>query len=356
MKLKLALPIIFFISISLHAQYNQMVEYNKFDNDDSIIVKNKVSEVATVTLYYNSKGKTSSNRSIYQFTEKGLLNMYIRFSDSSSKAKIDLFNYALRNPHNDIYFRNKGPRYNTISKYATYNEHHQVTCIYNYKKSGKLTSINTFTYKDSFIHMSHYFDKKNRLTQYFVYDYSKGKLKNTSLYSRKHKLIRFWNYECDDIGTIHKSKDTTSYCTSKTYTNDGKIISSTVSFDYRGEPFKWVTVQDSNLKILESNYYHGKDEELKYHIEYTYINNKIASRYYWDGNIKGKHLSSKFTRYNALHQIIEENDTNNFSKKPIITSSKYTYNEQGLVTEIMGYKQNRLFSYKTFKYTFYRRD
>lgn len=356
MKLKFFLLTFLLLQLNLHAQYFNMNIYETKYNNDSVIIKAKVAQSEIKTLIYNKKGHLSSRREIYHYTEKGTMSFYSHFSDTAYNARLTVHKSAILNPIGKPYFYNAGPRYYSIIHYAVFNDINQYNKVFNYKKSGKLNSINLYEYKDSLMTKNYYLNKNHKINQYFVYTYNNRKLKNISLYSNKNKLIRSWDYECDDVGTIHKSKDTTTYCTKKTYTNDGRIITSTVGFDYDGQTFKHVTIQDSNLYLLESMSYYGKEEILRYHQINTFINKKIATSYQWNGDSKGKATYSQFLRYNAMNQIIEDIDTSHKSKELNTYNSQYLYDNNGLLIEIKKYNKEHLYMFMKFSYSYYKKD
>ncbi len=343
------------ISYNAHSQYflQNNITYRS-PLADSLVKRSGIAEITEVYTYIPKKGKTYTSKTIYQYDREGRATLSCTIEDT------------LKMTHNRVYTMvNHSTRGNNGTSKSwrfgksegnsliIYDAQENVKEYYVYNKRGRLSRSQEVFYKDSLRSRINTYNKRHQLTSYYLYEYSGKKLKSTGLYNSKGKIIRFWNYNCDDAGTMLKQKDTTTICTSKTYLNDGTTISTTNYFNDRGEPVKSVYYTDSNGNSVKYLYYVGKDQALVYMNINTFINKQEASRFTKSFTRNGKEFSSDYKLFDAKHQIVSHYDTFWNSRKPSSRKNTYKYDDKGILLESWGYNGDRLNAIRNYRYRFY---
>ena len=135
---------------------------------------------------------------------------------------------------------------------------------------------------------------------------------------------------------------------------DGTVISTTNSFDYRGEPIKYVEHHNTQKQLTRYFIYRGKDDLLTYQVKNTYIGNKLATQYIWNSDKKGKALSSFNYSYNAQGSLLSQRDSFFNGSKVKTNTYKFTYNDNDLLSSKSGYDQDgKLFSLVNYRYKYF---
>jgi hypothetical protein len=346
--------------ISFNAQSQYFLQNNITYSSpmaDSMVKKAGIAEITELYTYIPKRGKTYTSKIIYQYDREGRATMNCTISDTLKMKKNVVFT-MVNHSTNDNNGTSKSWRFGKSegNSLILYDDQENVKEYYVFNKRGHLSRSQEVFYKDSLRSRINSYNRKHQLKTYYLYEYSGKKLKSTGLYSSKGKIIRFWNYNCDDAGTMQKKKDTTTICTSKTYLNDGTTISTTNYFNNVGEPVKSVFYSDSNGNPTKYLYYVGKDQALVYQSITTYINKQEASRFTKSFNRKGKEYSSHYKLYDANHQIIGHLDTFWHSRKPSTSRKIYRYDEKGILIESWGYSGNRLNAIHYYRFRYYKKD
>jgi hypothetical protein len=345
------------ISFSARSQYfNQNNIPYISPMPDSSVRKAGISEITEVYVYINKKGKTNTSKEIFQYDRQGKATFNCTFEDSLLMKNITV-STAVNHTTSGAAGTSKTWRYGKEQKTSVvmFNASEQVSQYYIYNNRGRLIRSQEVFYKDSMRSRINTYNRKHQLKNYYLYEYSGKKLKTSGLYNSNGKVIRFWNYNCDDAGSMQKQKDTTTICTAKTYLNDGSTISTVNYFNEKGEPVKSVIYSDSNGRQTKYLYYLGKEQTLIYQTASTYINNQEASYYSKSYTRNNKAFSSTYKIYDAEHKVISHLDSGWYTKKPYHTKNEYTYDSKGLLTERKNYYRGRLSGIYTYRYRYYLR-
>jgi hypothetical protein len=346
-----------FLLISFNAQSQYFLQNNityRSIMADSIIKKTGIAEITEVYTYIPKKGKTYTSKTIFQYDREGRATMSCTISDTL-KMKHNRVYTMVNHSTNGNNGTSKSWRFGKSegNSFIVYDAQENVKEYYVYNQRGRLSRSQEVFYKDSMRSRINTYNKRHQLQTYYLYEYNGKKIKSTGLYNSKGKIIRFWNYNCDDAGTMQKQKDTTTVCTSKTYLNDGTSISTTNYFNDKGEPVKSVYYTDSNGNPTKYLYYVGKEQALVYQSITTYINKQEASRFSKSFTRNGKEFSSDYKLFDAKHQIIGHLDTFWYSRKPSTSKKIYRYDDKGLLVESSGYSGDRLNSIYHYRYRYY---
>lgn len=359
MKIKLT-SLLFLVSLfSLKAQ-PIFTDFNNFPIQtltDSSISAFGISEIVDDATYIYKRGNPLLTRYIYQYDKNGRSTFTCTMNDTSQPDK--LLSWRLFNKSNMS-------DYNSISIYKQYQEQFIKIPFYNaegfiseilyFNRRGKIVHSYQLFYKDSNLIRYNHLDKNYKIKSYYLYTYNGKKKTSSALYNGKGKLQMFWNFNCDAEGTMTKLKsDTSKVCQVKSYMNDGIIVTTTTYFAMGGKPIKQITHTDSSGNILKYMFYEGKDQMLTYRDERTYKNGKLISKYYWNGNFKGKPYSSKMTRMDENGRIIDQQDTFFYNDNKFDAYRyEFTYNAQGLLIESKGYRKDTLSIIRRYKYKFFK--
>lgn len=321
---------------------------------DSLVRKAGIAEITETYVYIPKKGKHYTSKKLYQYDQNGHPTFQCTIVDTlkmkSIKASTAVNHTTSGNNGSSKVWRFENKQSTSI---LIYDASERVSEYYIYNNRGNLSRIQKVYYKDSAISRINTYNKKSNLQSYYLYEYNGKKLKSTGLYNKHSKLIRFWNYNCDDAGTMQKQKDTTTYCTSKTYLYDGSSISTTNFFDEKGVPIKSVYYLDSHGKTTKFLYYYGKNEALLYYETRTYINHQEATLFSKSFTKNGKAYYSSSKVFDAKHQVISHLDSGWYTKKPFNTKKTYTYNDAGLLTKVITYKADKISNIQQYRYRYF---
>lgn len=358
MKALLTFTIMLLSSYSTQAQYfyQNNISYRS-PMPDSLIKKARIAEIIETDVYTPKKGKHYTSKIIYQFDQEGRATYLCSIQDTL-KMKYIQNSTMVNHTTTDNTGSSKQWRYfkEDHTSIVLYDASDRVSEYYIYNDRGHLQRSQKVFYKDSLRSRINTYNKRNQLRSYYLYEYNGKKLQSTGLYNRHGKIIRFWNYNCDDAGVMQKQKDTTTYCTSKTYLNDGSSILTTNYFNNKGEPVKSVNYIDSNGKNLKYLYYVGKNQALVYLSVSTYINQQEATQYTKSFSRTGKPFSSTYKVFDAKHQVVSHLDSGWYSKRPNTSRKSYSYNEAGLLIERKSYSDDRLNGLTYYRYRYYKKD
>lgn len=332
-----------------HAQYYKTNTLLK----DSVILAHGISELLTTeTAIY--KKRVNTYLTIYQFNRAAQPTFEARFLDTLKLSRVKRVNtntYIEKNSSAAYY------RWNDYSqlKVVTYNHQQQVEHLTYFDDKGKNSGSYHYTYQDSLCMRLDNYSKKHRLSTYYQYTYSNNKkIKSSALYSKKGKLIRFWDYACDDEGKLSQSKsDTFKICTEKSYLADGSIVSTTNSFDYMGNPIKYVEYRNNQNQLTQYLIYRGKNDLLTYCVKNTFIGAKLSSQYIWNADKKGKAMSAFRYSYNVQGSLLSQSDSFFNGQKTEINTYQFTYNSLGLLSSKKAYNtKGKLFNTVNYRYKF----
>jgi hypothetical protein len=180
-------------------------------------------------------------------------------------------------------------------------------------------------------------------------------MQHSALYDKNGKLIRYWDYNCNDEGKVSKSNsDTLKICTEKKYLADGTVISTTNSFNYKGEPIKYVEHHNAQKQLVRYYIYQGKNDVLTYQVKNSFIGSKLATQYIWNANNKGKVYSSFNYSYNAQGSLLSQRDSFFNGDKVKTNTYTFTYNDNDLLSCKSGYDHNgKLFILVNYRYKYF---
>lgn len=324
---------------------------------DTLVKKAGIAEITETYVYIPKRGKHYTSKIIFQYDKDGRATYQCSIQDTLKMKYIQnstMVNHTTSDNNGSTktwrYFREES------SSILLYDASERVSAYYIYNDRGNLKRSQKVFYKDSLRSRVDTYNKRGQLKSYYLYEYNGKKLKSTGLYNRDGKIIRFWNYNCDDAGVMQKQKDTTTYCTSKTYLNDGGMILTTNYFNEKGEPVKSVNYLDSNNKSTKYLYYVGKNQALVYLSASTYINKQEASNYTKSFTRNGKAVSSTYKVFDAKHQVVSHLDSGWYTKHPFASKKSYTYDAGGLLVETKSYTGERLSTITYYRYRYYKKD
>lgn len=345
------------ILISFNAQSQYFLQNNityRSPMADSLVKQSGIAEITELYTYIPKRGKTYTSKIIYQYDQEGRATFNCTIEDTL-KMKHNRVYTMVNHSTNDNNGTSKSWRFGKSegNSLILYDASENVKEYLVFNKRGRLSRSQEVFYKDSLRSRVNSYNRNHQLKTYYLYEYNGKKLKSTGLYNSKGKIIRFWNYNCDDAGTMQKQKDTTTYCTSKTFLNDGTTISTINYFNDKGEPVKSVNYTDSNGKSIKYLFYVGKEQALVYQSIVTYINKQESSRFSKSFTRNGKEFSSDYKLFDAKHQIIGHLDTFWYSRKPNTSKRIYRYDDHGLLIESWGYSGDRLSTIYNYRYRYY---
>lgn len=358
MKVFLTLTIMLLGGYSVQAQYfhQNNISYRS-PMHDSLVKKAGIAEIIETYVYVPKKGKHFTSKIIFQYDKDGRATYLCSIQDTLKMKRIQnstMVNHTtMDNSGSSKQWRYFKEDHTSI---VLYDASERVSAYYIYNDKGNLKRSQQVFYKDSLRSRVNTYNKRGNLKSYYLYEYNGKKLKSTGLYNRHGKIMRFWNYNCDDAGVMQKQKDTTTYCTSKTYLNDGSSILTINYFNDKGEPVKSVTYLDSNGKSFKYLYYVGKNQALVYLSASTYINNQEATQYTKSFSRTGKPFSSSYKVFDVKHQVISHLDSSWYTKKPSTSKKSCIYNDAGLLTETKTYTGERISAITYYRYRYYKKD
>lgn len=291
--------------------------------------------------------------------------------ESSKKVKVNHKNDTL---HISKIFYNKKGRITRIEKVdrkgrifklvANYSNdtlltHYEIThdkiqddVRFEYNKEGKLTHLMHLRNGEK-----HYEIKKYYMGEYLLEtastDYSKRKPKTYKIlrsinkegkvlridYFTNDKLERVWEYDCSDKGVEVKPKKTddgvpsSSSCSWRSESNDGSY-----TLYYRTLNGKHINLYERHFRndsvLISTNTYDEKDR-LKYETIY-YENHKINLFYKSNGKIKWYKTEVLDPELGAVASTTVYNGLGKSHN-----SIRKTYNEKGLIVELVGYYNSK---------------
>lgn len=342
----------FIYSLNIKAQY--YFPYN-YTFNDSIFKANNVKQITVSKVIINNR-KSSTFKVINHINKDGICTMSATIKDTLKLLYLSEFNMKSLNYSKMNYFNTNFSKFYKHNEYriSELSDDNKLVRISHFNKKGKLTYAIHYEYKDSVFNRVNYINKKGKLSKYYLYEYGPNKkLKISSQYNAKGKLIRLWDYSCNDEGSkINKAKDTFKICSNKTYLPDGVIITTTNTFTSDGKPLKYVEYKDANNNILKQLRYYGAKEILYYKQENTYVNNQLKNSYTYYANYKGEHYKSSILSFNANKQVVNQTDTL-FRKKLMIMSYQYNYNDKGLIQSQKILNNGTIRRIETYKYQYY---
>lgn len=341
--------------------YSNFNYYQNYPLKDSLVKKNGIAELIMDGQYFYRKGKSYSNRQIYQYDNDGNNTFACSVSDSVTYKKMYYSNMVNHTNDDKIYgtTTQSNSTFEKNLRLTGYDAEGRISTIHYFNKRGKNTGRYAYFYKDSLLYKQEYFNKRQKLRKYYIYEYENKRRIRTSLYNSKGKISFVWDYTCEETGELKKkSKDTSKFCTSKTYLADGSKIITTNYFNFDGTPIKVVELVDSNGKVLKHIIYRGEKQIVTYLRIKKYSNGKEVSDYYWSGTNKGKHSYSYYQEFGENGQIVKKNDTNYYgnSKKGYYRNYEYYYNAEGLISHSKSYKNGKLDSIVRYRYRYYKKE
>lgn len=321
---------------------------------DSMVKVNSISEINYNEVWIG-KRKSSTFKKILHFDQNGKNTNYILIEDSLKLKRIMRTVNTLYTVEN-IYgsFGTETWYGSSDMRITDFTDKGDLNGWYNFNRNGKLSSAQVYIYKDSFLSRIDYYNGKHKLKKYYLYTYTPNKkMKTHALYTSKGKLIQFWDYNCDAAGTpIKTSKDTSKFCTIKSYAGDGTIITTTSTFTSKGVPVKYVDYRNTANQQIKYMIYEGKEEKLTYQTIRTYENGIQTMYYKRTGD--GKNLiHSSHILYSTQGFILSQSDSTIKGKKIEATKYQFTYNAKGLPITKMGYRDGVLMYSAYFRYKFY---
>ncbi len=325
---------------------------------DSMLKVNHVAEII-VNEVWIYKGRSTTYRNFVHFDRNGRNTFFVSILDTLKMKRIQRTEATSYTVENNIGSSGSESWYGSDQMRITdFAQNGSPNGWYYFNRKGKLSGAYEYRYKDSLKSRVDFFNGKYKLKQYYLYTYGPDKkVKSNALYKANGKLKQFWDYSCDETGkTVNKSNDTLKYCTVKSYMADGTVINTTSTFNYKGEPVKYVDYRNASNQQVKYLIYQGKDEILTYKILNTYENGKQTMNYKWYGNSKGKQTYSTHTVYSLQGLILSQKDSNYRNKKPLFSNYNYTYNENGLPLSKQGFRNGKLLYTATFKYKFFRKE
>lgn len=321
---------------------------------DSMIKVNSISEINYNEVWIG-KRKSSTYKKILYFDRNGKNTNYILIEDSLKLKRI------MRTVNTLYTVESTFGSYGTETWYSSsdmritdFTDNGNLNGWYNFNRNGKLSSAQEYVYKDSFLSRIDYYNGKHKLKKYYLYTYAPNKkIKTHALYTYKGKLIQLWDYNCNEVGTpVKTSKDTSKYCSIKSYAGDGTIITTTSTFTSKGVPVKYVVYHNASNQLIKYLIYSGKDQILTYQTIYTYENG-IQTMYYKKTS-DGKNLGhSTHILYSSQGFILSQSDSTFNGKKIEAIKYQFTYNAKGLPITKMGYRDGVLMYSAYFRYRYY---
>ena len=333
--------------------------YSRPPITDSLAMVKKVAELS-INESWIHKGKANTYRKIYHFDRKGLNVFSTTLIDTVKLKQISSSVITTVTTNSTYASANYNSWYKSGNlKLIEYNGDNLISATHYFNDKGKRNLSTRYYYKDSLMSRLEYVDRRNKLKSYYLYEYAPNKkLMHSALYRGNGKLVRYWDYACDDAGaTVSKaSKDTLKICTQKSYLADGTVISTTNSFDWRGEPMRQVEYRNAQNQVTRFLVYRGKNDVLTYKSISTYVGNVLSTYYIWNGDKSGKAYSASNHSYNADGMVLSHTDTSYARKKPVVRTYTYTYNEAGLPFSKSGYKNAQLYYTAIYRYRYYGKD
>ena len=339
-------------TLNIKAQY-----YYPNDNifNDSILKANQVKQITTNEVHIY-KGKSTTFKEIKHINKDGICVMSAKLKDTLKMLYLSEFNMISLNYSKKNYFNTNFNKFYKHNEYriSELSDDNKLVRISHFNKKGKLTYAINYEYKDSVFNRVNYINKKGKLSGYYLYEYGPNKkLKTSSQYNAKGKLIRLWDYSCNDEGSkINKAKDTFKICSNKTYLPDGVIITTTNTFTSDGKPIKNVEYTNANNKVIKYFKYYGANEILFYKQENLFVNNQLKNSYAYYATYKGEHYRSTVKKFNENNQIVSQTDST-FRKKLGIISYQFEYNKKGLIESQKRYNNGAIRNIEMYKYQYY---
>lgn len=362
--MKAKFPLYQMMLVSVWLCFSGIIQINAQNQNPYVPVKDSVIKACSVAEMsmnevWVGKRKNYTYRKILHFDQNGKTTFYCNIIDTLKMKRIqrtESTSFTVENnigsSFSDIWYGSDKMRITDISPNGTIN------AWYYYNSKGKLSGAYEYRYKDSLKSRVDYYNGKYKLKQYYLYTYGPDKkMKSNALYKANGKLKKFWDYSCDAEGkAVKKSGDTSKYCTLKSYMADGTVVTTISTFNYRGEPVKYVDYRNPSNQLIKYLVYEGKDEIVTYKIINTYSNGIQTMNYKWYANSKGKQTYSAHTVYNLQGLIVSQNDSNYYSKKPQYNSYRYTYNEIGLPVSKQGYRDGVLKYSAVYRYKYFKKE
>lgn len=331
--------------------------YNLPFISDSVVREHRIQEV-DVSGFRNYGRKSYNYRRILHYDTKGHITYHAVISDSSEQSRLSFaytfdFRHGSEIPANTLFQENK----DNGAVISDFNPYGRQTAKRYYNRNGRLTYRYTFTYQDSLLTRQDKFNGRGRLKTYYLYTWQAGKMQSSAIYNRKGKLMKYWDYACDDAGkSMQKQPDTVRICKSTDYRSDGSRVVTTQTFDYRGDPLKYITVYDSLDRAILYLTYFTAQENLGYREEIIYNGQVRVRDYKMHASRYGKKLISYSRSYGSDGKLIAQTDSSFIYKTPRIETFTFAYNTRGLVTLKTGMKGGVLNSREHFIYTFRKND
>ncbi|MEZ4805400.1 MAG: hypothetical protein R2852_07925 [Bacteroidia bacterium] len=257
------LVLITFSVLSYSGLFAQSYAYPEFYSSynplgDSLVKAKGISEFKIDRTNLYKRGKTYTYRSIYYYNYKGQTTFHCKIEDTS-KYKSIVYASAIIQTFDDRYGSVTFNQFSNQILKGSHNlkiiHHHQdgkIKGFHYFNKKGKNKGSYEYEYENGLKTRMNRYNRKHKLKTYYKETYNfENKLTQSALYTAKGKLIRLWDYSCNDVGKLVKNKsDTLKICTEKSYLADGSIVTTTNSFDYKGQPSKFVYVISKANKLI----------------------------------------------------------------------------------------------------------
>lgn len=357
MKINTFFTLCFLMLSSLHIANAQNDFGNNGPLDDSLVRNAGIAQLDIYTVY-KSKRSESTGRRTYLYNPEGRQIFNVSVADTLKQKKLS---YSVHNVHagggkqGSVY--HYGERRYHYLRLTDFTPEGKVASYRYYNQSGRLSTFSKYTYKDSALSRISNYKRNGKLRTYYAYTYEGKKLLKYGLYNRKGKLVRLWDYTCtDNAKGVKPTKDTVKICTEKSYRADGTVLITTSSFNFRGEPVKYVELQDSLKKRLSFTVYTGKDEILTQRQILTYTGNTLTGMYQWNGDRKGKPFYAMVRTINSRGQITSETDTLFQYKTPKVLAYTFKFDSNGMMSEKNGLLNGRIKTIEYFRYRYYKKD
>lgn len=330
------------------------------DNEqlDSVLIKNKVSEIIKDQTYFNKGKKKGFSRQLKRYDKSNRVATWCSMTDTLRKFKLtNLASYQYSAAEKEHYHSSMvGYYFKTyMTELVFHNSKGEIDHIQYFDKKGRYSGMHKMDRPDTLNFILTKYNRRNKPV--YVYHHTYGfdkKLIRSSYYNGKGKITKIIDYKCEDRGKeINPKQDTLKVCVSKAYNNDGSVITITNGFNSFGKPFRKIEQIDSFKRLIRYEYYYEKELKLQYKIHYTYKNNHLVAQYsYFNYQLNDKHRV-EYIQYSEKGLILSRTDTFNQGKKTLITKYEYTYNDKGLVLSAKAFENGWMKSEAYYRYRYF---
>lgn len=347
------------MSICFQNKANAQTDFyvNNGPMEDSLVRSAGVAQLDIYTVYKSKKSESTTRRTyLYNTDGRQIFNVSIADTLRQKKLNYSIHNvYAGSGKQGSVYHYGES-RYHYL-RLTDYTATGKAAGYRYYNQAGRLSAYSRYTYSDSNLSRISNYRRNGKLRTYYAYTYEGKKVLKYGLYNKKGKLVRLWDYTCTDNARAAKpGKDTVKICTEKSYRADGTVLITTSSFNFRGEPVKYVELQDSLKKRLSYAIYTGKDEILTHRQTMTYSGNALTGMYQWNADRKGKPFYAMVKTYNGSGRVSSETDTMFQYKTPKVLAYTFRFDANGMLSEKTGLVNGRIKTIEYYRYRYYKKD